>query len=69
MHDTIGRTTHHHRTYGCTDHSIPQKLNLWTETQQFHQQFYNHLKIANVGRNMYSAYLSDAEEILTLKHF
>jgi hypothetical protein len=28
------------------------KMNLWTEAQQFRQQFWKHLKMINVGRNM-----------------
>jgi hypothetical protein len=38
-HDTIRKTTHHHRTHGLIGDSIPQKLNLRMEAQQFHQQF------------------------------
>jgi hypothetical protein len=44
------------------------KFNLLAEAQQF-QQFYRHLKMTNVGRNMQCAYSSDAEENLTFKTF
>jgi hypothetical protein len=55
------------QTYGRIDEGISQKLNLRTEAQKFHQQFWRHLKMTNVGRNMYCAYTSDVQEILTFK--
>jgi hypothetical protein len=39
------------------------------EAQKFHQQFFGHLKITDVGRNMQCAYTSDVEEISTFKTF
>jgi hypothetical protein len=44
-------------------------LNLWTEAQQSLQQFYRHMKMTSVGRNMQCAYTSDVEEILKFKTF
>jgi hypothetical protein len=44
-HDTIRGTTRHHRTHGRIDKGTSQKLNLWTEAQQCHQQFYRHLNV------------------------
>jgi hypothetical protein len=49
--------------------TIPQKLNLQAEAQQFHQQFYRHLKMTNVDQKMLCAYISDVKEILYFKTF
>jgi hypothetical protein len=54
-------------THGYIDEGISQKLNLQTEAEQFHQQFERHLKMINVGRNMWYAYNSDVDEILAFK--
>jgi hypothetical protein len=55
------------QTHERIEEGIHQTLNLRTEAQQFHQQFYSHMKMNYVGRNMQRACTSDAEEILTLK--
>jgi hypothetical protein len=53
--------------HGRRDQGISQKLNLLKKAQYFHQQFQSHLKMNNVGRNIYCEYTSDAEEILKFK--
>jgi hypothetical protein len=44
-----------------------RKLNLETEIQQLHEQFYRHLKMASAGRNTQCVYSSDVEKILKFK--
>jgi hypothetical protein len=52
VHDTIQGTSRHHRPQVRIDEGISQKLNLRAEIHQFRQQFFRHLKMANVGRNI-----------------
>jgi hypothetical protein len=64
-HDTIGGITHHHRTRGRIDEGMVQKIELTNGSTAVSSAILESPE--DDGRNMWYAYTSDAEEILTFR--